>query len=340
MTAIVPETANLFSNHLVAGGFVLNGIGEMSGLIQAIEWGWVETPILLTNTMSVGAIHQGIIQYMVERYPDLGRKVDVIIPIIGETNDAFLNDVRLRSNTARHAIKAIESAKRGPVEQGSVGGGTGMISFDFAGGIGTSSRVLDKERGGYTVGVLVQSNFGKMRNLTVEGAVVGRGLDKLYPVEGRRRRMAGSVIAVVATDAPMLSSQLTQLSKRAALGLGRVGSFAASTSGEIVFAFSTGNRTSREAKEQVRHLNLTFVSGDLVDILYEAVVEATEEAVLNSIFCSPGMSGRLGRSAPPVPHDLVLELLSKGRRIEPEKIVVPSRPTSRSSRGEAPAPAE
>ncbi len=322
VTAIVPETPNLFSNHLVAGGFVLNGIGEVSGLIQAMEWGWLETPILLTNTMSVGAIHQGIIRYMVDRYPDLGRKVDVIIPIIGETNDAFLNDVRLAPNTARHAIRAIEDARSGPVPQGSVGCGTGMISFDFAGGVGTSSRVLEKEQGGYTVGVLVQSNFGRMKNLTVEGAVVGRAIDRLYPMTGRRRRMSGSIIVVVATDAPMLSSQLSQLAKRAALGLGRVGSHAASTSGEIVFAFSTGNRTSREAKEQVRHLNLTFVSGDLVDTLYEAVVEATEEAVLNSMFCSPGMDGRLGRYAPPLPHDMVLEQLAKGRRVEapPEEL--------------------
>ncbi len=340
ITAVVPESPHLFNNHLVAGGFILNGIGEMSGLIQAIEWGWLETPILLTNTMSVGAVHTGIIQYMIERYPDLGRKVDVIIPLIGETNDAFLNDVRLMTNSAKHAVKAIRNAQSGPVIQGSVGGGTGMLSFDFAGGIGTASRVLDPEDGGYTLGVLVQSNFGKMRNLTVEGAVVGRRLDSVYPLEGRRHHNAGSVIVIVATDAPLLSSQLCQLSKRAALGLGRVGSFAASTSGEIVFAFSTANRTSREAKERVRQLSLEFVSEEFANPLYEGVMEATEEAVLNSIFCSAGMTGRKGRYAPPLPVDMVLEVLSKGREAVPPPPVKeaarrarrPGRPRQRPSR--------
>jgi len=310
ITAIVPRTGSLFHNHLVAGGFVLNGIGEMSGLTQAMEWGWLETPVLLTNTMSVGLVHTGIIRHMIAAYPELGRQVDVTIPLVGETNDAFLNDVRVMVNTPDVAMKAIEAAKSGPVEQGSVGGGTGMISFDFAGGIGTSSRVLPGEFGGYTVGVLVQSNFGKMHNLTIDGAVVGRRLDPLYPVETRRGKSYGSVIAVVATDAPLLSAQLSRLAKRAALGLGRVGSYAATTSGEIVFAFSTGNRASREAKEQSPTLNLSFASDEHLNLLYEAVVEATEEAVLNAMFCSGGMTGRGGRFSPPLPADTVREILN------------------------------
>ncbi|MBN1548889.1 MAG: P1 family peptidase [Syntrophaceae bacterium] len=313
ITAIVPHTEALFYNHLVAGGFVLNGIGEMSGLTQAIEWGWLETPILLTNTMSVGLVHTGIIHYMIAAHPELGREVDVIIPLVGETNDAFLNDVQILANTSEEAIKAIQKAQSGPVEQGSVGGGTGMISFDFAGGIGTASRVLPKELGSYTIGVLVQSNFGKMRNLTIDGAVIGRQLDPLYPLEGRRGTTYGSVIVVVATDAPLLSVQLSKIAKRAALGLGRVGSYAATTSGEIIFAFSTGNRFSRKAKELVSTLNLTFVSETHINLLYEAVIEATEEAVLNAIFCSGGMTGRLDRSAPPLPADIVTEILN-GRR--------------------------
>ncbi len=309
ITAIVPRTGSLFHNHLVAGGFVLNGIGEMSGLTQAMEWGWLETPILLTNTMSVGLVHTGIVHHMIAEHPELGRQVDVIIPLIGETNDAFLNDVRVLVNTPEEAMKAIRAAKSGPVEQGSVGGGTGMISFDFAGGIGTASRVLPKEYGAYTVGVLVQSNFGKMRNLTIDGAVVGRQLDTLFPHQGRRGKTYGSVIVVIATDAPLLSAQLSRLAKRSALGLGRVGSYAATTSGEIVFAFSTGNRTSRETKEQADTLSLSFVSDDHVNLLFEAVIEATEEAVLNAIFCSGGMTGRKGRFTPPLPADTVKELL-------------------------------
>jgi L-aminopeptidase/D-esterase-like protein len=309
ITAIVPRTGHLFHNHLVAGGFVLNGIGEMSWLTQAMEWGWLETPVLLTNTMSVGLVHTGIIRHMIMEHPELGRQIDVIIPLVGETNDAFLNDVRVLVNTPEEAMKAIQAARSGPVEQGSVGGGTGMISFDFAGGIGTSSRVLPKEYGAYIVGVLVQSNFGKMHNLTIDGAVVGRELDALYPHEGRRGKSYGSVIVVIATDAPLLSAQLSRLAKRSALGLGRVGSYAATTSGEIIFAFSTGNRTARETKEQARTLNLSFLSDDHVNLLYEAVIEATEEAILNAIFCSGGMTGRKGRFAPPLPAGTIQELL-------------------------------
>lgn len=308
ITAVVPSDNDLFNNHLVAGGFILNGIGEMSGLTQAMEWGWLETPILLTNTMSLGHVHNGIIRYMLGKHPELGRKVEVVIPLIAETDDAFLNDVRLNPNTAEQTIRAIEEAESGPVAQGSVGGGTGMISFDFAGGIGSASRKLPEEYGGYTIGVLLQSNFGKMRNLTVDGAVVGRELDHLFPYEIRRDQSFGSVIAVLATDAPLLSGQLGRVAKRAALGLGRVGSFAASTSGEIVFAFSTGNRQSRLAKEQEPVLDLRFLSDPHINYIYEAAVECTEEAVLNAMFCSSGQTGRMQRYAPALPIQTVLNM--------------------------------
>ncbi len=309
ITAIVPVKPGWFNNHLQAGGFILNGIGEMSGLTQAMEWGWLETPILLTNTMSVGTVHNGIIKHMIRNHPELGRKIDVVIPLVAETNDAFLNDVRLMPNTADEAVKAIEKAKGGYVEQGSVGAGTGMISFDFAGGIGSASRKLPDHLGGYTVGVLILSNFGKMRDLTIEGNVVGHELDSMYPEDIRRGQSYGSAIVLVATDAPLLSSQLNRLAKRAALGLGRVGSYAASTSGEIVFAFSTGNHTSREAKEQSARLHLEFITDPHVNPLYETAIECTHEAVLNAIFHSPGQRGRLDRIAPAAPIDLITELV-------------------------------
>ena len=315
VTAIVPTDEELFYNHLVAGGFVLNGTGELSGLMQVLEWGWLETPILLTNTMSVGEVHSGVVSYMLRKYPELGSKADVIIPVVGETNDSFLNEIRLISNTSAKAVEAIESARPGPVLQGSVGAGTGMTTFDFAGGLGSSSRMVEVAGEAYTLGVLVQSNFGKMRNLTVDGAVVGRELDGMYPYEGRRAKNYGSIVVVIATDAPLLSSQLNRLSLRAALGLGRVGSHAAATSGEIVVAFSTANRRTREEKGRSPFLDLSFISADNINPLYEAVIEATEEAVLNAIFCSNGMTGRFGRYCPPVPHDVVVELLRQGRPI-------------------------
>jgi L-aminopeptidase/D-esterase-like protein len=311
VTAILPARGDIFDRHLVAGGFVLNGIGEMVGLTQVMEWGWIETPILLTNTLSVGEIHSGVVAYMKRRY-DLGIDTDVVIPVVGETDDSFLNDVRARANRAEDVSAAVKNARPGTVPQGSVGAGTGMTSFDFAGGIGSSSRVLPAEEGGYTLGVLVLSNFGKMRNLTIEGAKVGKALDPLFPREGRRERSYGSVIVVAVTDAPLLSSQLSRIAKRAALGLGRTGSFAASSSGEIIIAFSTGNRLFREERGRSRHLNLRFISDTHINPLYEACIEATEEAVLNAVFCSRGMRGREGRESPPLPHDTVRDLLSRG----------------------------
>lgn len=315
VTAILPAAGDIFNRRLVAGGFVLNGIGEMAGLTQIMEWGWLETPVLLTNSHSVGKVHSGVISYLTKKYPQLGVKTEVILPVVGETDDSFLNDVRAGLNNGHNTIKAIESAKSGIVEQGSIGAGTGMITCDFAGGIGTSSRAVMLNEDCFMVGVLVLSNFGRMRNLTIDGKVVGRELDELYQNINRRTQSYGSIIVVIATDAPLLSNQLCRLSKRAALGLGRIGSHAASTSGEIILAFSTANRLMRTASKPTKFLNVKFLADSYIDILYEAVVEATEEAVLNAIFCSNGMTGRNDRFAPAIPQDKVIEFLKEGRII-------------------------
>lgn len=315
VTAVIPAK-RVFSNRLAAGGFVLNGVGEMSGLMQVLESGWLESPILLTNSHSVGRVHTGVVNHKTRKYPQLGTETDVLMPVVGEADDSFLNDVRVGVCTVQDTIKAIESAAAGPVLQGSVGAGTGMTSFDFAGGIGTASRTFELSEGDpFTVGVLVLSNFGKMRNLTISGDVVGKYLDKEFDPNTRRETSDGSIIVVVATDIPMLSSQLDMLSKRAALGLGRTGSYAASSSGEIIIAFSTGNRKPRPTRKSSNFFTLKCVSECHVNIVYEAVIEATEEAVLNAIFCSNGMNGRLQRWCPPVPHERVIELLTQRRKI-------------------------
>lgn len=314
VTAILPA-GRAYAKRLVAGGFVLNGGGEMLGLTQVMEWGWLESPILLTNSHSVGKVHAGVIAHMTKKYPRLGTETDVVLPVVGEADDSFLNDVRVGTCTSQDAIRAIEAADAGPVVQGTVGAGVGMMTFDFAGGIGTSSRTFCLAEGTFTVGVLVLSNFGKMRNLTVEGSVVGRGLDLLYSQEGRRMQSEGSIIVVVATDVPLLSSQLSRMAKRAALGLGRVGSHAASTSGEIIVAFSTANRTERPSRMSDKFIRLKCISDAHVNDVYEAVIEATEESVLNAVFCSTPMSGRLGRSAPAIAYEQVVEELSKGRTV-------------------------
>jgi L-aminopeptidase/D-esterase-like protein len=311
VTAIVPG-GRAFAKRLVAGGFVLNGVGEMAGLTQVLEWGWLESPILLTNSHSVGRVHAGIITYMSKKYPNLGTGLDVALPVVGEADDSFLNDLRVGTCTAQDAVRAIESAGVGPVQQGSVGAGAGMMTFDFAGGIGSSSRALTLGEGVFTLGVLVMTNFGRMRNLTVEGRVVGRHLDTQYDMAGRREFCEGSVILVLATDLPLLSSQLNRIAKRAALGLGRVGSHAASTSGEIILAFSTANRSPRPSRTSEKFIRLRCISDAHINEVYEAAIEATEEAVLNAIFCSNGMSGRQGRWAPAISHEEVIDQLSRG----------------------------
>ncbi len=312
VTAILPA-GKVYTNRMVAGGFVLNGVGEMAGLTQVLAQGWLESPILLTNSHSVGRVHSGVIGHMTRKYPLLGTDTDVVMPIVGEADDSFLNDVRVGICTAQDTLKAIETANTGPVPQGSVGAGTGMTTFDFAGGIGTASRTLQLAEGTFTLGVLVMSNFGRMRNLTIEGRVIGRDLDKFYTKDERRERAEGSIIVVIATDVPLLSSQLNNIAKRSALGLGRVGSYAASSSGEILIAFSTANRSPRPTRATARFTHVKCIAEPHVDTLYEAVIETTEEAVLNAIFCSNGMTGRQGRVSPPIPQDKVIEVLEHGK---------------------------
>lgn len=315
VTAILPA-GKAYTNRLVAGGYVLNGVGEMAGLTQVMELGWLETPILLTNSHSVGRVHTGVVERKIQRYPHLGTKTDVVLPVVGEADDSFLNDARVGICTAQHAVRAIEAATDGPVLQGSVGAGCGMTTFDFAGGIGTASRSYDLPEGhGFTVGVLVLSNFGKMRNLTIDGGVIGRTLDKEFPQDSRRGESEGSIIVVVATDTPLISSQLNRVAQRSALGLGRAGSHAASTSGEIIIAFSTANRKPRPTRTSDSIINLKCISDYHINTVYEAVIEATEEAALNAIFCSNGMAGRQQRWCPPIPHERVIELLNTGRNI-------------------------
>lgn len=312
VTAILPADGNVYSRNVVAGGVVVNGFGEMTGLAQIRQWGWLETPILLTSTMSVGAVHSGVVGYVLDRVPGADDDPPVVIPVVGHADDSHLNDVRGRRVSPADARRAIESAKSGSVRQGSVGAGTGLTSFGFAGGLGTASRVLSEEEGGYTIGVLVLGNFGTMPNLTVGGAVVGRRLVDMFP-DHVRRPNDGSVTVIIGTDAPLLPAQLDDVARRASLGLGRVGSFGASLSGEVVLAFSTGNRTLREERAKNRVRTVRYIGNSYVDPIYEAVVEATEEAALNTMFCSSGMTGRRGRICPALPHEAVLELASRAR---------------------------
>jgi D-aminopeptidase len=335
VTAILPNQSNIFDERVVGGGFVLNGAGEVSGLTQVMEWGLIETPIFLTNTLSVGSVSDGAVKYMVERYPGIGDEHDVIIPLVGECDDSWLNDIAGRHVKESHVHEAIQTASDGPVAEGNVGGGTGMICCDFKGGIGTSSRRLSEAAGGYTIGVLVMSNFGKMHNLRVGGLPVGEMLEERYRHMRRRQTTYGSIIGVVATNAPLQTHQLNRLAKRAALGLGRVGSYAAHGSGEIVLAFSTANTIPRRTGKMVHRLKILLDTR--MDPLYEAVMEATEEAILNALCMAREMEGVNGNFCPALPISEVktwLErfrtALPRGRQPRPEvkKVAEKSAPLS------------
>lgn len=304
VTAVVPAH-DVFDNRVVGGGFILNGAGELSGLVQVLEWGIIETPILLTNTLAVGTVSDAVVSYMTRRHPTIGAEDDVILPLVGECDDSFVNDIAGRHVRPQHVWRALDEAASGRVAEGSVGAGTGMISFDLNGGIGTSSRVLGEPGGGYTVGVLVNSNVGRLRDLRVDGRPVGASWDKALEAE-RRRSLYGSIIAVLATDAPLVSHQLNRLCRRVALGFGRVGSYAAHGSGEIVVGFSVANRVPRSRER--RTYTMTVLDDRLMNPLYGAAIEATEEAMLNAMCMSGPMVGARNRHIPALPLDALVDV--------------------------------
>jgi D-aminopeptidase len=311
VTAILPNEQNVFEQRLIGGGFVLNGAGEVSGMTQLVEWGLVETPIFLTNTLSVGQVSDAAVQWMVDQFPGIGDEHDVLIPLVGECDDSWLNDVAGRHVLAENVLEALHTAGSGPVAEGSVGGGTGMICCDFKAGIGTASRKLAPALGGYTVGILVMSNFGHMRDLRIAGFPVGPELHDRYSEMPKRLHGAGSIIAVLATDAPLTSHQLGRVSKRVALGIGRSGSIAAHGSGEIILAFSTANEIPRTTQKMIYHMKVLLDSR--LDPIYEAAIEATEEAILNSLCMARDMEGANGNFAPALPLAETKELLDRWR---------------------------
>lgn len=307
VTAIHPSSGDVFNQRVVSGGFVLNGAGEVTGLTQVMEWGLIETPILLTNTLSVGSCSQGLVKYMVEQYPGIGVEQDVLLPLVGECDDSWLNDIAGRHVKAEHVYEALKSARTGPVEEGNIGGGTGMMTCDFSGGIGTSSRKLPSQHGGYTIGILVMSNFGNMVDLRVDGIPIGERLMPVYQSYKKRRRSYGSVIAVLATDAPLLSLQISRLCKRVALGIGRVGSYAANGSGEIIIGLSTANTVPRKTRK--RTYQLMMLNDQHINPLYQAAIEATEEAILNALCMAREMNGVNDHIAPALPLSKMADLM-------------------------------
>jgi len=312
VTAILPGAGDVYEDRVVGGGFVLNGAGEMAGMTQLMEWGLIETPILLTNTLSVGAVSDAAVEYLVDRHPGIGAVHDVVIPLVGECDDSWLNDAAGRHVKAEHVFAALADAHAGPVAEGNVGGGTGMITCDLKGGIGTASRKLPARLGGYTLGVLVMSNFGVLADLRLAGFPLGAWLARRMRPLAKRRTSYGSIIAVVGTDAPLHTHQIGRLCKRVALGIGRTGSYAAHGSGEIVIGFSTANRVPRRSRRRVYRMDVLLDAR--MNPLYEAVIECTEEAILDALCMADDMAGADGHFAPALPADEVVAYVASLRR--------------------------
>ena len=338
VTAILPNEKNIFEQRVTGGGFVLNGAGEVSGLTQLMEWGLVETPIFLTNTLSVGSVSDSAVQWMIEQFPGIGDEHDVLIPLVGECDDSWLNDVAGRHVKSENVREALETATSGPVAEGSVGGGTGMICCDFKAGIGTSSRKLAPALGGYTVGVLVMNNFGHMRDLRVGGLPLGPLLEPKYSEYHKRQSSYGSIIAIVATDAPLSSHQLGRVSKRVALGIGRAGSIAAHGSGEIILAFSTANKIPRTTQKMIYHMKILL--DQRLNPLYEAAIEGTEEAILNSLCMAREMEGANGNFAPALPLAEVKDIVERSALKPRPRPTPPAKPPAAPAPPQAPRLAE
>jgi D-aminopeptidase len=306
VTAILPHGGNLFQSKVPAAVYVGNGFGKAAGFLQIRELGNLETPIVLTNTLSVGTAVEAVVAWTLEQPGN--EEVRSVNAVVGETNDGRLNDIRARRVSAKEVRAAIAAARSGPVAEGSVGAGTGTVAFGWKGGIGTSSRALPAKLGGYIVGALVQSNFGGI--LTIDGVRVGEKLGKYDFREDLAGPAAsgGSCMIVLATDAPLSSRNLERLARRAVLGLARTGSYIANGSGDFVIAFSTANLVPYESGRPVRAVD--ELENDAVSPLFLAAVESVEEAVYNSLTRATSVTGHRGAKVEALPLDRLKALLT------------------------------
>jgi L-aminopeptidase/D-esterase-like protein len=311
VTAVLPRGRGDEARRECFGGyFSLNGNGEMTGIQWLEESGMLEGPVLITNTNSVGVVRDAVIEYAARRWPPAGDAWDWTVwslPIVAETWDGGLNDIYGMHVRKEHAFQAIDQAASGAVAEGGVGGGTGMVCYQFKGGIGTSSRRLTDKEGGYTLGVLVQANFGLRHQLRIAGIPIGLELGQ----DATREEDTGSIIIVVATDAPLLPHQLKRLARRAALGIARTGSVAGNGSGDLFVAFST----APAGAGQDGLASVGMLANERMGPLFEATVSATEEAVINALVAGRTMTGHKGHRVPGLPHERVREILGRHGRL-------------------------
>lgn len=303
VTMVVPRGGEIWSDFAFAGHHSFNGNGEMTGLLWLEESGMLGSAVGLTNTHQVGTVRDALVRYSV----DIGAPEEFFLPVVAETWDGWLNDIDAFAVTEEHALEALRTASSGPVMEGNVGGGTGMICHEFKGGIGTSSRLVPVGDEVFTVGVLVQANYGSRKDLRIDGQAVGRQLGhdvvpSPWPVE----RTTGSIIVIIATDAPLLPVQCKRLAQRATVGLSRMGGLGHNSSGDIFLTFATGNHLSAQSKE---FFALRMLPHPMLDTFFAATADATEEAILNALCAAETMTGQQGRTAHALPHDLLLSVL-------------------------------
>ena len=309
VTAILPQGRD-FRGRVFAAWHTLNGNGEMTGTTWINESGGLGTPIMITNTHSVGVVRDAVIEWNTRRSEGGNYSGDISLPVVAETYDGFLSDINGFHVKKEHAFDALNNAKGGAVAEGNVGGGTGMIAHGFKGGTGTASRKVD---GGYTVGVLVQANYGYRGLLRIAGAPVGAEITDLLPTPGRKDEGQGSIIVVVATDAPLLPHQLKRLVQRVSLGVGVMGGRGENSSGDIFIAFSTAN--AAEASKDNGVANLTMLPNDQINPLFWATAHATEEAIVNALVAAETMKGINGNTAHALPHERLRDALRKYNRL-------------------------
>lgn len=319
VTAIFPRGKSKKFSPVYANWYSLNGNGEMTGTTWVTESGFLETPIMITNTNSVGVVRDAVLKWYVDTDWYGSEDWWYTYPVVAETYDGFLNDIYGFHVKEKHVLEAIADAKIGKVPEGNVGGGTGMMCLGFKGGIGTSSRIVKVKDSSYTLGVLVQSNFGSKRNLNIAGVHVGRELkDTLNykfnaPPNSRRQEGDGSIIVIVATDAPLLPHQLKRIAQRVPLGVGIVGGRGSNGSGDIFLAFSTANEKAFNRDENTI---VETIANDRITPLFEATVQAVEEAIINAMVAAETMEGINGNTAYALPHDLLVDILKKYKKIK------------------------
>jgi D-aminopeptidase len=317
VTAILPRGKKY--DPVFAGWYTLNGNGEMTGTTWLEESGFLEGPVMITNTHSVGVVRDAVIEWEYKHniFDPLPEEPDVFwsLPVVAETYDGDLNDINGFHVKKEHVFEALDNAKTGKIAEGNVGGGTGMVCHDFKGGTGTSSRLITIEGNTYTLGVLVQTNYGIRRTLTIAGVPVGKEIQDLMPEMNplAERTDRGSIIVVIATDAPLLPHQLERLTRRVAVGIGRLGGYVSDSSGDIFIAFSTANTG---AANRVGNQKIEMLPNDQMSPLFEATVQATEESIINALLAAKTMTGKNGTKIYELPEDRLIEIMRKYNRIK------------------------